>query len=91
MAVQEIQRSNLGKAAKRQLEAMLRAAANPNAESPAEVIKTLEPERRMNVEGTISTLARRRRTITTRGQEALFGFTEDEWQQMVDEANEDGD
>lgn len=68
---------------------MLRAAANPDAETPENVIRTLEPERRANVEATITTLAQQRRDITSRGMEGLFGFTEDEWQRMVDEANND--
>jgi hypothetical protein len=69
---------------------MLRAAANPDAESPEAVIKTLEPERRANVEANITALSQQRQTVTQRGRDALFGFSEDEWQQMVEEANEDG-
>jgi hypothetical protein len=66
---------------------MLRAAANANAESPQEVIKTLDAERRANVEGTITQLAIRRREITSRGMEQLMALDEAEFQQMVDEAN----
>jgi ribosomal 50S subunit-associated protein YjgA (DUF615 family) len=86
-AIERLHQTNLRPSAKRQLEAMLRVAANPDAESPEAVIKTLEPERRANVEATITALSQQRRTVTQRGKDALFGFSEDEWQQMVDEAN----
>ena len=66
---------------------MFRAAANSDAEKPEEVIKTLEPERRANVEATITQLAIRRRDITGRGMDQLLQMDESDWQQMVDEAN----
>ena len=87
MAIAEIERSGLPKAARRQIEAMLRAAANPNAENPAEVIKTLEPERRLNVEATITALATHRRGITGRGRVGLQQLSDGEWQKLVEEAN----
>lgn len=87
MAIAEINRSSLPLAAQRQLIAMLQAAANPNAESAAEVIKTLDPERRANVEATIRQLAQNRRAITRRGRAGLRAMSDDEWQRLVDEAD----
>jgi hypothetical protein len=66
---------------------MLEAAANPDAESPENVIKTLPPERRGNVEATISALTRQRRGITNRGRVTLQQMSEDEWDRLVNEAN----
>jgi hypothetical protein len=87
MALGELQRSKLSKAGKRQLEAMLRAAANPDAEKPENVIKTLEPERRRDIEATMSVLATHRKSITQRGMDALNDMSDDEWDSMVMEAN----
>lgn len=89
-ALDQLQRTTLAPAAKRQLEAMLRAAANPEAETPENVIRTLEPERRANVEATIQTLSGHRRSVTARGRDALMRLSDDEFDLMVQEANEDG-
>lgn len=82
-----LDQSGLPPAAKRQLRAMLEAAANPDAEAPDVVIQSLEPERQANVLGTIMALNRFTGGLVQRGGAELMQMSDDEFNTLVDEAN----
>lgn len=69
------------------IEAMLRAAANPNAERIDVVIANLEQERKANVEATTQTINRVTGSVTSRARRALLDMSEAEWTALVNEAN----
>jgi len=89
-AIEQIRASNLHPDAKRQLIAMLEAAANPDAEAPDVVIQSLEPERRDNILETVRALDRFTGALAARGRAALLAMPDAEFDVLVDEAN-DGD
>lgn len=77
--------TRLSKNGRLQLERMLRAAANGDAESIDVVIATLDPIRKGNVTKTVSRLAGLRRGLLQRGTMALNAL--EEFDELVEEAN----
>lgn len=87
LATQGIDQLPIDREAKAALTAMLTAAANPNAEHPMVVLKTLEQERQeiaaelmTNVGGTFD-------AARQRGRRGLTALSAEEWAALVDEAN----
>lgn len=70
-------------AAKRQLLAMVTAAADPNAERVDNVIATLPAERRAEVEQAQTEITRTFRDIAGRGAKALAAMQDDVWDELV--------
>jgi hypothetical protein len=71
--------------------ATLKAAANPQAESPNVVIETLDEDRRDRIKDAIAGYAEVFAGPMKRGKAALQAMSEDEWQKAIDdqEARED--
>lgn len=80
--------TRMTKAGKMQVEQMLRAASNPNAERIDVVIASLEKARRGNVEGTHTALTSLTHARVLRGKNKLNALSEAEWARLV---QEDGD
>jgi hypothetical protein len=77
--------------AKRQLIAMMRAASNPNAESPEVIMQTLSPERQANMRQTMHALDTLTTGVAQRGRAALLSMHDLDFQALVDEANAEGE
>jgi len=88
-ALARLQQTNLSPAGKALIASQLRAAANPNAEAPEVVIKSLAKERRADVETTQLNLGGMTARITSRGGAALLALSDAEWDALVNEANDD--
>jgi len=58
---------------------ILKAAANPNAETPDVILATLEPERRRLVDGLKQETSAQMLTVHERGKMALLSMSDDEW------------
>lgn len=86
-ALQRLQDARLPPAAKRQLEAMMRAAANPANESVEVVIKTMPRGRREQIQSTTADLNKSVKAVTGRAKKALLEMPDDEWERLVEEAN----
>jgi hypothetical protein len=84
-----LQTLKISKKAKLQVEAMLRAAANPASESPEVVIATLPKERQADIALIQQAIGAQFRSRITRGSSALLQMDEGRWQQLVSEANGD--
>jgi len=87
--VDQLNSTALHPQAKRQIIAMLNAAANPDAEAPDVVIQSLEPERRNNILETVNVLSRFTGNLTARGTALLVDMPEAEFNAVVDEANDE--
>jgi len=70
-------------AAKRQLLAMMTAAADPDAERIDNVIAGLPDERRAEVEQATGEITRTFRDIGARGASALAAMSDDVWDELV--------
>lgn len=70
-------------AAKRQLLAMMTAAADPDAERIDNVIAGLPDERRTEVEQATGEITRTFRDIGARGASALAAMSDDVWDELV--------
>jgi gas vesicle protein len=79
----------LPEAAKRQMIAMLQAAANPHSESVQTVLKTLPKERRNQIQGMAEEMTRHTSGIVQRAGKALDAISDEEWNRLVDEANKE--
>lgn len=75
--------------ARASIEAMLRAASNPNAERINVVIANLEQERKGNVEETTAAINRVTGSVTRRARKRLLEMSDGEWESLVREANEE--
>lgn len=87
--IEQLAASTLHPDAKRQLIAMLEAAANPAAEAPDVVIQSLEAERRNNILETVAVLDRFMGTLTARGGGALLDMPAADFDALVDAANDE--
>jgi DNA-binding transcriptional regulator/RsmH inhibitor MraZ len=76
-------------AIQRQIEAMMVAAANPNAERPDVVVASLDEARRTNCEQTIRQVAGIQRGVLSRGKQGLRDISDEEWDRLVAEANDE--
>lgn len=85
LAVQQIQTLPISKGAKAQLTAMLQAAANPDAERPDVVLKTLEPERQANAQETMQRVGDFFDGVTMRGRAALLEISKEQWDALLND------
>jgi D-alanine-D-alanine ligase-like ATP-grasp enzyme len=81
------QQKNLSPAAKRQLEQMMRTAANPNNDSLNTIIKTMPKERQTQIKAMAVALTRQTGKAVQRGNVGLDAISSDEWERLVNEAN----
>jgi hypothetical protein len=84
VALQQLERVNMPAAAKKAIADMLKAAANPESEHPAEVMKTLPGERKINVQTTALTVQKTAKDIAGRGRAGLLAMSAEEWQRLID-------
>jgi hypothetical protein len=77
--------------AKRQIAAMMNAAANPDAESPEVIMQTLSRERQANMRITARELDALSSGVASRGRAALFEMDEAEFDELVRQANAEDD
>ena len=75
--------------ARQQIEAILRAAQNPDAESPAVVIASLPAARRENVARTERAVGRLMRRVWQRAARELDAIPDDEWDRLVEAARDE--
>lgn len=87
LAIQEIEALKISRTAKNQLIEMLKAAANPASESIDVVVATLDLQRRKDVEDTATSLNKNMAGAAKRGKQGLQAMSDEEFQQLVDEAN----
>jgi hypothetical protein len=87
LAIQEVQASRLSAAAKQTVIAMLQAAANPDSQRIDVVLRTLQPDRRRTIERTASKVNEATNKTLARARAALLELSDDEWQRLVDDAN----
>ena len=73
-------------AAKQALAASITAAANPQAERPDVVIRTLDEDRRQRITDAQADYARVLRGPVQRGRAALEAMSDEEWTAMLDKA-----
>lgn len=80
---QQIDALNLTPAAAKQLKAMYQAAANPNNDHPAVILKTLTPDQQMNAQQTMDDVKATFADAANRGREALAAMSQSEWDQLI--------
>lgn len=74
-------------AAKAQLTAMFKTAANPNSERADVVLKTLEPERQHNAERAMHLLGTTLRGISQRAGIELLRMRDEDWERLLEDTN----
>lgn len=84
-ALERVQALAIPAAAKAQLEAMLRAASNPEAERPEVVLRTLERERQANAAETERAVGSLFLGLAGRGRAALAQMSDAQWQALLDD------
>jgi hypothetical protein len=67
--------------------AVLRAAANPHAESIDVIIKTLDKPRRKMIEKTAKGLRELQADVMARGKGKVDGLSDDEWNSLIERSN----
>lgn len=87
-ALDALDKAPLSKDARRQLAAMLKAASNPDNEAPEVVMRTLPPDRQMDMQQTINAVALVNRDVTARGSAALLAMSDAEFDALVAEADD---
>lgn len=83
LALQHMDQTRIAPASKELLKNIIRAAANPKAESADAVILTMPTERRQNVTATQKTVSRHVSGVTSRGKAALDALSDSEWDRLV--------
>jgi hypothetical protein len=68
--------------------AVLRAAANPHAESIDVIIKTLDKPRRKMIDKTAKGLRELQAERMARGKARLEAMSDEEWQKLVDDSTD---
>jgi N-acyl-L-homoserine lactone synthetase len=86
--LQQLETLDVGKATRDVLGDILRSAANPDAERVDVVISTLSQERQENVGKTMRKIGQFGKSITKRGAAGLMDISDDEFQRLIDEAND---
>ncbi len=86
LALEQIDGANLSKHTRETLKGMVRAAANPQAETPEAVLRSLSPERQQDILALQRELRTQTRGVVQRGREGLLGMSESEWQALIEEA-----
>jgi hypothetical protein len=87
VAMQKLQATRIPPAAKKQLAAMIQAAANPNSETPEAVIKTLPEKRRAQIKELTTDINQHTAGVLQRAGDALEAMSDAEWDRLVEEAN----
>jgi hypothetical protein len=76
-------------AIQQQVEAMMVAAADPNAERPEVVVASLDEARRLHCQRTMQTLGQMQRGVLSRGKQGLRDISDEDWDRLVAEANDE--
>ena len=79
----EIDKLGINDAGKRQLKAMLQAAANPQNETPETVIPTLAPERQQQITTTQQAVGGLLNGVVARGAAKLAQIDDAEWERLT--------
>lgn len=87
LAIQELRATKLPASAKAQIEQMIRAASNPDSESPEAVILTLPKDRQKNIKAIAEDVEAWHADIAERGKRDLLALDDAEWQRLLDEAD----
>lgn len=87
IALQKLQDARIPPAAKKQLQAMLEAASNPDSETTAAIIKTLSKDRQELVKEMADALTLQTTMVVRRAGQGLDAISDDEWNKLVNEAN----
>jgi len=88
-ALARLARSNLKPAAKRQVEALLRAAADPDAGSADRLLVASDEATAIAIQAVADTMANRTSAVLGRAASELNALSDTEWQRLVEEAAED--
>jgi len=83
-----LQQLNVSDSAKTALATILNAAVTPEGEGLDYALRNLPQERREIVEETAKSVGSVTRAIGRRGRAALAEVSDEEWQRLVDKANE---
>lgn len=83
-ALQTLEGLRIDESSKRMIASVLKAAANPDAESPIEAIKMLPPARQQNA--TVTAMASRliRSRVMERAAEEINSLSDAEWEALQD-------
>lgn len=90
IVLQTLQKLDITPEAKRLVENILRAASNPDAESPETLIKGLPEEQRASVTETRKQLDTLFTDVGKRGRKALMDMSDEQWDLLVREAENEG-
>lgn len=88
-AIERLKDAKLPPAAKRTLEAMMRAASNPANETVEVILRTLPKHRQERIKRTANTVHKHMQSVTDRAKQALLDMPDAEWDRLVEEANQD--
>lgn len=91
LMIQAVQKSHMSEAGKRAVILSLKAGANPDAESPEVIIRSLPVKRRELVEGVLQQLFQFSNTLKSRGVAKLEQISDIEWNKLVQSAAEESD
>lgn len=86
MALEQIDGAKLSKHTRETLKGMVKAAANPQAETPEAVLRSLPPERQQDILALQRELRTQVQGFVQRAHEGLLGMSEAAWQALVEEA-----
>lgn len=79
----------ISSAGKRAITESLRAAANPEGETPQAAIRTLDKEEQKAIKAAQAGYKRVLSAPEARGKAALMSLSDDEWQRLVNESESD--
>lgn len=91
VALQNLEALKIPKASKVALADILKAAANPHAEDITVIVNALDPARKKMVKKTAKDVSAITKDIMARGRAALEAMSDEEWDRLVDEANNEQD
>jgi hypothetical protein len=84
-ALETMESSSADEATKRQMNAILNAAADPEAQKMVNVIKQLPPERQEIIEKTAQGIRSINRDALKRGKERLDSLSDSDWERLVND------
>jgi hypothetical protein len=87
-ALARLAASGIPTAGRQAIEGLLRAAANPDAERIDVVVNALEADRQRRVLETALGVTSVTNRVLARARQALLDMPEDEWNRLVEEANQ---
>lgn len=88
VALQKLDMSTLSERGRLRIAQMLKAAANPNAETPEAVMKAMPKERQKDMKATVKAMDNLTLGVAQRGRERLLAMDASEFEKLVSEANE---